>query len=113
MMKRRIASADFFKNAQQQVNIQIAESEEKDEIQDGSKANKFCLQVFGISTTTTEDRLKEIFSTYGNLLSLKICSDSHSGGPAYALIDFADALSAVTAMKNLDGQNVLGDQPFQ
>jgi len=74
-----------------------------------SRGGNFCLDVFGIPEEVPDEVLINIFSTYGTLISLEVFPRCNIG-PSYALLGYADALSAVAAMRSLDGKRVFTDK---
>jgi len=74
-----------------------------------AKGNKFSLQAFGIPLGVPRENLIIFFSAYGSLVSLEFCPENDSNPPSI-LVAYAEALSAVKAMKILDGQQAFGGQ---
>lgn len=92
-------------------NTHCSDGSDKSTNHGGYKVSKFCLQVFGISPNVSEENLTGLFSQCGNLISLRIHSETN--GSPYALVEYADAVSAITSMKSLDGQALFDNIPFQ
>jgi cleavage stimulation factor subunit 2 len=60
--------------------------------------------VGNLSYNTTEESLKEVFSRVGEVINIRICTDRETGRPkGYAFIEYADAATALSAIRNLDG----------
>ena len=70
------------------------------------------LYVGGLAYATTEDKLKEVFSTYGNVIGASVIKDKFSGkskGFGFVELDTAEAAQAAIDAQNgkeLDGRTV-------
>ena len=70
------------------------------------------LYVGNLSFNTSEDRLHEVFSEYGNVQSVKIVTDRDTGRPrGFGFVEMstdAEAQAAIDALNNqpLDGRNL-------
>lgn len=63
--------------------------------------------VGNLSYNTSEDQLREIFSTVGPLLGIRIVTDRDTGRPrGFAFIEYMDAATALCAIRNLDGHEL-------
>ena len=69
------------------------------------------IYVGNLSYGTTEERLKEVFSGYGEIASTKLITDRETGKfRGFAFVEMATAEAAEAAIKALDGQEVDGRQ---
>lgn len=67
------------------------------------------LYVGNLSFSTSEDRLREIFSAHGEVTSASIVMDRETGRPrGFGFIEMADDAQAKAAIAALNGQNVDG-----
>ena len=65
--------------------------------------------VGNLSYNTTEESLKEVFQRVGEVVNIRICTDKETGRPkGYAFIEYADAATALSAIRNLDGADFNG-----
>lgn len=65
--------------------------------------------VGNLSYNTTEDNLREVFKRVGEVIGIRICTDRETGRPkGYAFIEYADAATALSAIRNLDGTDFHG-----
>lgn len=65
--------------------------------------------VGNLSYNTTEEALREVFSRVGEVINIRICTDRDTGRPkGYAFIEYADAATALSAIRNLDGADFNG-----
>lgn len=82
-----------------------------DKNQDQSIMDKSMRSVFvgNIPYEATEEKLKEIFSEVGPVLSLKLVFDRESGKPkGYGFCEYKDQETALSAMRNLNGYEIGG-----
>ncbi|CAL8141447.1 unnamed protein product [Orchesella dallaii] len=57
----------------------------------------------------TEEKLREIFSEVGEVLSLKLVFDRETGKPkGYGFCEYKDVQTAMSAMRNLNGYEING-----
>jgi len=67
------------------------------------------LYVGNLDYTTTEESLKELFSTCGEVLSTKIIIDRDTGrSKGFGFVEMAAKNDGVKAISSLDGQEVNG-----
>jgi len=67
------------------------------------------LFVGGLSWGTTDDRLKEAFSRFGEVIEAKIINDRETGrSRGFGFVTFADPKAADAAIAGLDGQELDG-----
>lgn len=65
------------------------------------------------SSDILEEKLKEIFSEVGPVISLKLVFDCESGKPkGYGFCEYKDQETALSAMRNLNG-NEIGDRTLR
>jgi cleavage stimulation factor subunit 2 len=65
--------------------------------------------VGNIPYEATEERLKEIFSEVGPVISFKLVYDRETGKPkGYGFCEYADVETALSAMRNLNGVEIGG-----
>jgi cleavage stimulation factor subunit 2 len=65
--------------------------------------------VGNLSYNTTEEGLREVFSVVGEVKNIRICTDRETGRPkGYAFIEYADAATALSAIRNLDTRDFNG-----
>lgn len=63
--------------------------------------------VGNLSYTTTEEQLREIFSPVGPIVSIRIVTDRDTGRPrGFAFVEYLDAATALSAIRNLDGYDL-------
>ncbi len=68
--------------------------------------------VGNLDTTTTEGQLRELFRSYGAIVTVTMVMDRDTGAPrGFAFIEMADDTEADLAIKTLNGQ-VLNDRPL-
>uniref|UniRef100_A0A1B0DLT7 Uncharacterized protein n=1 Tax=Phlebotomus papatasi TaxID=29031 RepID=A0A1B0DLT7_PHLPP len=82
-----------------------------DKNSDQSIMDKSMRSVFvgNIPYEATEEKLKEIFSEVGPVLSLKLVFDRESGKPkGYGFCEYKDQETALSAMRNLNGYEIGG-----
>lgn len=80
---------------------------------DQSIMDKSMRSVFigNIPYEATEEKLKDIFSEVGPVLSLKLVFDRESGKPkGYGFCEYKDQETALSAMRNLNGYEIGGRQ---
>lgn len=71
--------------------------------------SSFFFIVGNIPYEATEEKLKDIFSEVGPVLSLKLVFDRESGKPkGYGFCEFKDQETALSAMRNLNGYEIGG-----
>lgn len=62
------------------------------------------LYVGNISFKTTEDELKELFSQFGDVVSVKVITDAQTGSPrGFGFVEMATAEDAQKAIAGLNG----------
>jgi cleavage stimulation factor subunit 2 len=62
---------------------------------------------------TTEDQLRDIFSTVGPISKIKIVHDMETGrSKGFAFIEYDDAALALSAIRNLDGHELNSRKVF-
>jgi cold-inducible RNA-binding protein len=67
------------------------------------------LYVGNLSFSTSEDRLRELFSQHGEVASATLVMDRETGRPrGFGFVEFVNAESAKAAITALHGQNVDG-----
>ena len=72
------------------------------------KSARSCF-VGNIPYEATEEKLKEIFSSVGPIVSFKLVYDRENGKPrGYGFCEFMDPETALSAMRNLNGVEVSG-----
>jgi cleavage stimulation factor subunit 2 len=72
------------------------------------KSARSCF-VGNIPYEATEEKLKEIFSSVGPVVSFKLVYDRENGKPrGYGFCEFMDPETAVSAMRNLNGSEING-----
>ena len=65
------------------------------------------LYVGNMSYDTTEDRLRELFGAYGEVISAKVITDRDTGRPrGFAFVEMATEEAARAAIAALNGQMV-------
>ncbi|XP_063704380.1 cleavage stimulation factor subunit 2 [Culicoides brevitarsis] len=82
-----------------------------DKNQDQSIMDKSMRSVFvgNIPYEATEEKLKDIFSEVGPVISLKLVFDRESGKPkGYGFCEYKDQETALSAMRNLNGYEIGG-----
>ena len=69
------------------------------------------IYVGNLSYGTTEERLKEVFSAYGEIASTKLITDRETGKfRGFAFVEMTTPEGTEAAIKALDGQEVDGRQ---
>ena len=72
------------------------------------KSARSCF-VGNIPYEATEEKLKEIFSSVGPVISFKLVYDRENGKPrGYGFCEFMDPETAMSAMRNLNGYEING-----
>ena len=67
--------------------------------------------VGNMSHEITDERLKELFSTHGQVNEVRLITDHYTGRPrGFAFVDMATEEAARTAISELNGQTVDGHQ---
>ena len=67
------------------------------------------LYVGNLSYSTTEDRLREVFSTHGEVASVALVMDRDTGRPrGFGFVEFNNDEQGKAAIAALNGQNVDG-----
>ena len=67
------------------------------------------IYVGNMSYDTTEDRLRTLFETYGEVTSANVITDRYTGRPrGFAFVEMADSAAADQAIQALNGQDVDG-----
>ena len=67
------------------------------------------IYVGNMSYDTSQDRLRELFETYGEVVSVNIITDRDTGRPrGFGFVEMATEEAANTAIAALNGQNVDG-----
>lgn len=78
---------------------------------EGISADKSARSVFvgNIPYEATEEKLKDIFSEVGPVVSFKLVYDRENGKPkGYGFCEYKDAETALSAMRNLNGYEIGG-----
>lgn len=72
--------------------------------------NQICnISVGNIPYEATEEKLKDIFSEVGPVLSFKLVFDRETGKPkGYGFCEYKDQETALSAMRNLNGYEIGG-----
>lgn len=72
-------------------------------------AAKHDVFVGNILHSTTERDLQEVFSRVGRVINVRIVTEKETGKPkGFAFIEYTDAASALSAIRNLDGVELHG-----
>ena len=67
------------------------------------------IYVGNMSYDTTQDRLRELFEAYGEVVSVNVITDRETGRPrGFAFVEMATDEGAAEAISALNGQNVDG-----
>ena len=67
------------------------------------------LYVGNIPFSTTEDELRSVFATHGEVESVAVITDRETGrARGFAFVEMADAAAAEAAMRSLDGSDLGG-----
>jgi len=65
--------------------------------------------VGNLAYNTTEEGLRQVFSVVGEVVGVRILTDRETGRPrGYAFIEYADAATALSAIRNLDKREFNG-----
>lgn len=69
------------------------------------------IYVGNLSYDVTEENLRQTFEPFGQVTSVTIVKDKYSGQPrGFAFVEMADQTEAQTAIKNLNGKELVGRQ---
>jgi cleavage stimulation factor subunit 2 len=72
-----------------------------------ASAEKHDVFVGNVTANTTEEQLREIFQFVGPVKNIRILIDKDTGRPkGFAFIEYADANSALAAIRHLDGHEL-------
>lgn len=67
------------------------------------------IYVGNMSYDTSEDQLRSLFETYGEVTSVNVITDRYTGRPrGFAFVEMADTAAADQAIEALNGQEVDG-----
>ena len=67
------------------------------------------IYVGNMSYDTNQDKLRELFEAYGEVVSANVITDRETGRPrGFAFVEMANEAEANAAIAALDGQNVDG-----
>jgi len=67
------------------------------------------IYVGNMSYDTSEDRLRSLFETYGEVTSVSVITDRYTGRPrGFGFVEMADSDAADQAIEALNGQDVDG-----
>ncbi len=67
------------------------------------------IYVGNLPFSSTEDELRDVFGQHGDVESVAVITDRDTGRPrGFAFVEMADADSAATAIKALDGSELGG-----
>jgi RNA recognition motif-containing protein len=67
------------------------------------------IYVGNMNYDTSEDRLRSLFETYGEVTSVNVITDRYTGRPrGFAFVEMADTAAADQAIEALNGQDVDG-----
>lgn len=67
------------------------------------------IYVGNLNYQLTEDELRNVFSAYGEVVSVKLISDKETGrAKGFGFVEMADDASGEAAIKELEGQEVKG-----
>jgi RNA recognition motif-containing protein len=67
--------------------------------------------VGNVSHDTTDDRLRELFASHGEVVEVRVVTDQHTGRPrGFAFVDMVSEEAVRAAISELDGQTVDGRQ---
>jgi cleavage stimulation factor subunit 2 len=79
------------------------------EIRNLEMGDKHDVFVGNLSYNTTAENLMEIFSKVGTVAGVRVVSDKDTGRPrGFAFIEYDDAATALSAIRNLDGYDFGG-----
>jgi RNA recognition motif-containing protein len=69
------------------------------------------IYVGNLSYNATEENLRQAFEAFGQVTSATIVKDQYSGQPrGFGFVEMPDQAEAQTAIKNLNGKELLGRQ---
>ena len=69
------------------------------------------IYVGNLSYNVTEENLRQAFEAFGQVTSATIVKDKYSGQPrGFGFVEMPDQAEAQTAIKNLNGKDLLGRQ---
>jgi RNA recognition motif-containing protein len=69
------------------------------------------IYVGNLSYNVTEDNLRQTFEAFGQVTTATIIKDKYSGQPrGFGFVEMPDQAEAQTAIKNLNGKELLGRQ---
>jgi len=67
--------------------------------------------VGNLARTVTEDRLRTLFATYGNVVSVKVIKDKFTGNVrGFAFVEMGSHEEAVQAIEGLNGKELEGQR---
>jgi RNA recognition motif-containing protein len=69
------------------------------------------IYVGNLSFNVTEENIRNAFEAFGKVASVTLVKDKYSGQPrGFGFVEMADQAEAQTAIKNLNGKELLGRQ---
>ena len=69
------------------------------------------IYVGSLSYDVSEENLRQAFGAFGQVSSARIVKDKYSGQPrGFGFVEMLDQTEAQTAIKNLNGKDLLGQQ---
>jgi len=69
------------------------------------------IYVGSLSYDASEENLRQAFGAFGQVSSARIVKDKYSGQPrGFGFVEMLDQTEAQTAIKNLNGKDLLGQQ---
>jgi RNA recognition motif-containing protein len=67
------------------------------------------IHIGNLSYDTTEDQLRKVFGDFGEVMSVNIVIDQHSGRPrGFAFVEMSKEADASAAIRGLDGHGLNG-----
>lgn len=67
------------------------------------------IYIGNLSFDTTEDQLRQAFAAFGEVSTVSIITDKHSGEPrGFAFVEMATKKDAIAAISGLNGQELNG-----
>jgi len=67
------------------------------------------IYIGNLSFDTTEDQLRQAFQGYGEVSTVNIIADKHTGEPrGFAFVEMATKAEAIAAISGLNGQDLNG-----
>ncbi len=67
------------------------------------------IYVGNLNYSISEDELKQVFSTYGEVISVKLIIDKMTNRPkGFGFVEMSDDRAATTAIEELDGSDLKG-----